>query len=167
MVPLTADTVRGSCWWAVQTERAGLAERGLKLGRVAAAGFGGVRGGPKRLHCVDTDSQPSVASHACTHRHTSALSPSHTLNQTPFPTVVPTHTPCLSKPRSTLLLDLAAGSKAVIILRPTQSSDCYKLQSEGTHTHTHTPITYTQLSKTIQEANRLVCVREEGVGSEQ
>lgn len=81
------------------------------------------------------------------------ISHSHTNVCTLFPQLLRhIHRVSLSFP---LLRAFTAGGKAVIILWPTQSYDCYKPQSEGTHTHAHS---YKMQSE--KQTGLRVCVTE-------
>lgn len=80
---------------------------------------------------MDTNNQPSVASHPCTHGHMSSLSLSHLVSH--------------SCPNTyTLLLALAAGGKAMIILgqHKAQTVTDYNLKE-----HTYTVIKHNPRSK--------------------
>lgn len=76
------DPVDATWIQKLQVQSVGVSERGLKPWGRLMFGFRmmcrGCWSGSYGLHCVDTDSQPSIASHACTHTHISSPSMSHT-----------------------------------------------------------------------------------------
>lgn len=104
--------------------------------------------------------RPQTANHphVNTHKHTPAHPYWHTHTQMYFPTVVPPHMSCLTKPCSTPAPCLGCWWQSCD--NPSANTKLRLLQTtiwRNTHTDTHT-----QLSNKIRGANTLVCMRRGG-----